>query len=320
MMQRERKRRMSLGWPAPGVFLAALALFLQAGHASAETASGARFLKIAVGARSVGMGGAYTAVANDATAIYWNPAGLAPLSRKELGLMHSEWLLGTKYDFLGYAHPLSWGTLGLGISRLGAGELQGRGPGRETQGGFSASDAAYALGYGKALGGRANLGLSVKYLTSSIGSDTASTFALDVGITRKLAFAPVSLGASVQNLGPGLKFVDQRDPLPLAVTLGGAYHAWHLLDLALDVKYEPHDKRTSVAIGTEYTVFSVLALRAGYASYTAQALAGSARPNTPLAGFGGGFGLKLGSYSADYAITPFGDLGNVQRFSLGVRF
>lgn len=311
---------MSLGRLAPGVFLAALALFLQAGHASAETASGARFLKIAVGARSVGMGGAYTAVANDATAIYWNPAGLAPLSRKELGLMHSEWLLGTKYDFLGYAHPLSWGTLGLGISRLGAGELQGRGSGREAQGGFSASDAAYALSYGKALGNHANLGLSVKYLTSSIGSDTASTFALDLGITRKLALAPVSLGASVQNLGPGLKFVDQRDPLPLAVTLGGAYHAWHLLDLALDVKYEPYDKRTSVAVGTEYTVFSVLALRAGYASYTAQALAGSARPNTPLAGFGGGFGLKLGSYSADYAITPFGDLGNVQRFSLGVRF
>ncbi|MBI5244470.1 MAG: hypothetical protein HY922_12460, partial [Elusimicrobia bacterium] len=58
-------------------------------------------------------------------------------------------------------------------------------------------------------------------------------------------------------------------------------------------------------------------LRAGYASQAARAASGG---SMPLGGFGGGFGLKFGNCRADYTFTPFGELGNVQRISLGVRF
>ncbi|MCK4447841.1 MAG: UPF0164 family protein, partial [Candidatus Marinimicrobia bacterium] len=61
----------------------------------------AQFLKIEPGARSVGMGGAFVAVANDATAIYSNPAGIARLSGIEAFFIHSEWLAGLNYDFVG---------------------------------------------------------------------------------------------------------------------------------------------------------------------------------------------------------------------------
>ncbi len=72
---------------------------------SAET--GASFLKIGVGARPLGMGGGYIAIADDVNAIYWNPGGLAQLRKKEISAMHNEWIDDIKYEFVGYAVPLT---------------------------------------------------------------------------------------------------------------------------------------------------------------------------------------------------------------------
>lgn len=295
-------------------------VLLGTGHPVFPAANtGANFLKIGVGARAIGMGSAYTAVADDATAIYWNPAGLSRLSKRELSFMHSEWLLGTKYDFMGYAHPAPWGVVGLGITRLSVGGLEGRNSAREVTGGFSTADTAYIIGFGRPLSPQSSFGVNFKYLTSQLGSDSASTFALDLGVTHKLDGRPVSLGVSVQNIGPGMKFISQRDPLPLSLAVGGMYQMSGV-GVALDLKYEPYDHKLSVGVGTEYTVFSILSLRTGYASNVAQAVGNQKSERSFLSGLGGGFGLKMGNYTADYVFTPFGNLGNVQRISLGARF
>ena len=123
-------------------------------------------------------------------------------------------------------------------------------------------------------------------------------------------------GFSVLNVGPGMRYLSQRDPLPLTLSAGTAYRLGGVLQLALDVRQEVHDKRTSVGFGTEYSVLPALSLRAGYASAMAQETGGSG----PLNGLGGGVGLKMGSWRADYTFTPFGTLGNVQRISLGARW
>ncbi len=285
---------------------------------SAATNTGANFLKIGVGARAIGMGSAYTAVADDATAIYWNSAGLSRLSKRELSFMHSEWLLGTKYDFMGYAHPAPWGVVGLGITRLSVGGLEGRNSAREATGGFNAADTAYIVGVGRPLSLQSSFGVNIKYLTSQLGSDSASTFALDLGVIHKLN-GPVSMGVSVQNIGPGMKFISQRDPLPLSLVVGGAYRMSGV-GVALDLKYEPYDHKLSMGVGTEYTVFSILSLRTGYASHVAQAVGNQKIGRSFLSGLGGGFGVNLGNYTADYVFTPFGNLGNVQRISFGARF
>ncbi|MBI4655546.1 MAG: PorV/PorQ family protein [Elusimicrobia bacterium] len=286
----------------------------------AATNTGANFLKIGVGAKAVGMGSAYTAVADDPTAIYWNPAGLSRLSKRELGIMHSEWLLGTKYDFMGYAHPVPWGTVGLGITRLSASELEGRSSAREATGRFSAAGTAYIIGFSMPLSCHSGLGVNIKYLTSQLSSDSASTFAIDLGTIHKLEDKPVSLGMSLQNIGPGMKFISQRDPLPLSLVVGGAYQMSGLFGMVLDLKYELYDRKLSVGIGTEYTILSVLFLRAGYVSYVAQAVGEQRIASSFLSGLGGGFGLKLGNYTADYVFMPFGDLGNIQKVSLGAKF
>lgn len=275
------------------------------------------FLRLGVGARAAGLGSAYSALADDTSALHWNPAGLALLGKKELGLMHSEWLQGSKHDFVGYGHPFHIATVGVGITRLGEGKIEGRGEARESQGSFSAADTALTLGVGKTMRSGLSLGANAKYISSSIGQDRASSVAMDLGVLKTLARGKFSLGGAVRNLGPGMKFIRQRDPLPLAVALGGAYRLNGSLVFSLDVSHEPYDQLTTLGFGTEYTVLSRFSLRAGYGSGSFSL---SRRSSWALEGFGGGFGLKIGNASADYAVTPLGGLGVVHRASVSVRF
>lgn len=280
--------------------------------------TGAAFLKIDTGARPAAMGGAYTAVADDVNALYYNPGGLPNIGRRELGATHAEWLLGSKFDFLGFAQPTMHGTFGLGVTRLTSGGFQERDASRRQTGGFEAMDTAYTLGYGRKLahalpGGRTNAGVNVKYLESRIGSDTASTLALDLGTVHQFDARPLSVGFSVLNLGRGMRFIDQVDPLPLTVSAGASYRLSGVLNLALDVRHEPYDRRSDVGIGTEYAFLSGFFLRAGYASL-------GPASGSPLGGLGGGFGVRMSRYRADYTFTPFGALGSTQRVSLGARW
>ncbi|MFH0946890.1 MAG: PorV/PorQ family protein [Planctomycetota bacterium] len=229
--------------------------------------SGAAFLKIGTGARPTAMGEAYTALADDVNALYYNPGGLARLPKRELGATHTEWLLGTKFDFIGYAHPTSLGTFGLGLTRLTGGDQEGRDANRQATAGFAASDTAYALAFSRRLdNGGTSLGTSLKFLQSRIGSYSASTFAMDFGAQRQLKSRPMTLGVSLLNVGQGMRYLSQRDPLPLTMSAGAAYRLGGVLQMAVDVRHEVPDRRTSVGIGTEYAVFPSFALRMGYGS------------------------------------------------------
>ena len=287
---------------------------------SVSAQESAAFLKLGVGARAIGMGGAYTAVADDVNALSWNPAGLSRLSKRELGFTHAELVAGVRYDVVGYAHPLGFGTLAGGAAYLTQGTIEGRdGAGRIT-GGFSAHDSALTLGYAAKVSGT-RLGATMKVLQSQIANVSAQTAAFDLGAQYELSsFGPgrPMLGISVLNVGPGLKFQEQRSPLPLTIGAGLGYRLPLGMIIALDVKNHPNAKDSEVSVGTEYAMLSGFAMRAGYGS--ARAVSASRGAATALSGFATGFGLKALGYTLDYSITPFGELGNVQRFSLGARF
>ncbi|MFA6094059.1 MAG: PorV/PorQ family protein [Elusimicrobiota bacterium] len=304
------------------LLLAVLVLTLPESSVFCAPNSGTAFLKIGTGARPEAMGGAYTALADDVNALYYNPGGLSILGKREVGFTHTQWLMDTTFDFFGFAQPLKAGTLGLSVARLGSGTFEGRDENRRGTSGFTASDTAFTLGFGRMFNGLSRygdtgFGMNVKYLESSIGSDKASTFAADFGAVHKLDSLPMSLGISVLNMGQGMKFLDQRDPLPLSISVGGAYRLAGAFSIALDVRQEPNDGSVDVGMGTEYSIMQGFALRAGYASQAARTSTGG---GSPLGGLGGGFGLKIRNYRADYTFTPFGELGNVQRLSLGARF
>lgn len=288
--------------------------------------SGATFLKIGTGARPAALGGAYTALAGDVDALYYNPGGLGHMARAELGATHTEWLLGTKFDFVGFAQPTRLGTLGIGVTRLATGNEEGRGENRQASSGFQAADTAYTLSYARPLSaspfssGKLSVGGNLKLLRSEIGPYSAQTVAMDFGAQQRLAGDRLALGMAVLNVGRGMKFLDQRDPLPLTVSAGIAYRLAGPLNLAMDIRREVYDQRTDVGVGTEYALFPALSLRMGYASASAAGMVGRGGPLGALGGMGAGLGFKGRGYRADYTFTPFGDLGNVQRLSLGARF
>ena len=291
----------------------ALALLLAA---PASAATGAAFLKLDPSARSAAMGSAYTATSGGADAMFFNPAGLAGLGRRELMAGHAEWLAGTKFDALAYGQPTAWGSLGAAALRLSVGDLDARTADRRAAGSFQAADSMYSLSAAKRFA-PATVGASLKYLRSEIGPYSAQTVAVDLGARREVPGRPMSVGLSIRNLGKGLKFLDQEDPLPLMFSAGASYRLAGVLGLALDVRHEPHDSRTSVSLGTEYAFLGTLALRAGYGANTMSR--GSAKQGM-LGGLGAGLGFKFRSFGADYAFTPFGELGDVQRLSLSARF
>ena len=300
--------------------LLSLLLLLPLKAYASETAA---FLKLGVGARAVGMAGAYTAIADDVNALAWNPAGLSALDKRELGAMHAEMTQETRYDFVGYAQPSKYGTFAAGAVYLGHGRIDGRDTSGTPTGTYGASDQAVSLGFGSRLDTGLRLGANVKYIRSAIASASAQSFALDLG--GQYALTGVGgpglplLGLAVQNLGPGLKFEDHTSQLPLTLAAGIGYRLPMGLTMAMDFKQRPHAKESEFSAGAEYVLLTNFTLRAGYS--TTQAESGSSMGDlAALNGFATGLGFKLHDYSLDYSFTPMGELGNVQRFSLGARW
>jgi hypothetical protein len=281
---------------------------------AAALKTGAAFLKIGTGARPEAMGGAYAALSEDVHALHYNPAGLAALKSREAGLMHTDYLLDTRFDFAGFAQPTPIGCFGVSVARLGLGNFEGRDENRAPAEGFGAVQSVYTIGFGTGVG-TLDAGAALKVIDSRIGQDSASAVAADLGVRK--SWRRFSLGAAILSVGRGLQYLSQRDPLPLALDLGASCRPFERTLLALDFRHEPLERRAEVRAGAEYRPFQAFSLRAGYASQTAR---DASWDSAALAGFSGGFGVRVGGFSGDYSFTPFGELGKVQRVSVGAAF
>jgi hypothetical protein len=293
-------------------------------QAAGKGTSGAQFLRIGVGARGPGMAGAIAPIADDATAIYYNPAGMARLERKEVQLGYNAYFKDTAAQFIGYGHPMNNGVLGLGLSMFGVKDIEKRsatGGDADTAdlGNFNTRDMALSIGWAgkRAMGpGRLHLGAAVKYISSDLEVKTAKTGALDMGAIYSFREnRGLSLSLAVLNLGGKLKFDKESDPLPLNVKPGLAwkrdFERMGRLTAALDADLLVNDGIAFVQPGLEWWAHPSLALRTGY-QFGRDEDAGS--------GLGAGVGLKIMNLGIDYAFVPYGDLGDTHRISLGMKF
>ncbi len=306
----------------------------------------AQFLKIGVGPRAIGMGGAFTASANDINAMYWNPAGLSRMNAKEAYFNHVDWILDVKMDYAGFAMDVSdLGTLGAFISVLTMDDMpvrtlqQPEGTGEL----FSAGSIVIGVSYARNLTDEFSIGFSAKYIGEHIWNESAKTFAIDLGTQYIIPFLnEFRLGASISNFGPKMKMAGrdiiqvttvgagdgnrintdlQLDEfeLPLLFRIGIAVDAIKSTDnrltLAADAIH-PNDNSEYVNAGFEYTWNEIFFLRGGYKSLFEQ-------DGEQGLTFGAGINYRVFDtfkIKFDYAYQDFGRLKNVQYISLGVRF
>ena len=165
----------------------------------------AKFLSIGVGSKASGMGGAFTSIANDATAMYWNPAGLSFNNTKEVYFNHANWIADISFDYFGFTIPMNGkSTIGFNITSVTMDEMEVTRYGNEDTGEtFKAADYAIGSTYALNLTDRFSIGLNGKYIQQSIANSHAKGLALDFGTLFVTPFG-FRLGTSISNFGPKL--------------------------------------------------------------------------------------------------------------------
>lgn len=284
---------------------------------------GSDFLNLGAGAKAMAMGGAYTAVAEDASAAYWNPAGLVQINQMSATFMRATYLEDITYQYAAYAHRLSpYSVIGVSMLATDIGKIEQTDTMNNSLGSFTPRDQAYALTYSRAileLSDRDHdvaIGVSAKYVTSKI-VDRGYGYAVDLGLmTFNFTKIPYRLGFAVQNLGRGQKFDQNYDSLPLKIKVGGALSPFRNFLLASDIVF-PKQNKFYFCLGTEVWAEpsdkSRISIRAGYNSQMSRIQGG-------LSGISFGAGVGLQYFTVDYAYVPMGELGSTHRFSLNFDF
>jgi len=291
--------------------LAALLALVASRARATETAS---FLTIGPGGRGIAMGSAYAALTDGADSLYWNPAGLARMEKAEVMADDAELPQSERINDVFVSSPTKHGSFAAGATYFSQAGIDGRNALGQPTGSFGASDGAGMLGWAL----KTNLvdfGASVKYIRSHIASTEASDFAFDLGAKR--AIGPLELGATVRNLGPGMRFLSETDDLPLRLDFGAAWRFEGGHALTAEIDDGPHGAGWTEGVGGEAQALKGVFFRAGYAS--SSSISGGDGFNA-ISGLTFGFGLRQPRWSLDYAAEPMGELVSAQRFSAAYRW
>lgn len=311
--------------------------------------SAVTFLEIGIGARAMGMGGAYAAVANDVSALYWNPAGIVWTNTTQVEVTHNDWFMDAGHEFAGTVVPLPQlnSAIGVSFSTIGFDEQPVRTVTRPEGTGetYDARDFAFGLTFATALTEQFSFGLTGKYINSRIWSESGTAFALDLGIFYNTDVEGLRLGFSMSNFGTDIQYsgrqlettkdpdesVENFDrvpaayktesyPIPLLFRAGISYDmplgGFGNALLSLDLNH-PSNAPESVNAGMEYGFGGMFFIRAGYES-----LFEDDAENGLTLGAGvdyynnqANFGVRF-----DYAWADWGILEDAQRFSVGIIF
>ncbi len=285
--------------------LIAFVLALPSVHAQDNNKAGttaAQFLKIGIGARSVGMGGAVVGLTNDASAMYWNPSGLTGVRSMTILATHTNWFADITHQYFGVVFPVGDDhRLGINATLLNLGEMevtteeQPRGTGDF----FKATDVAVGLSYAARLVEFFSFGATVKYITQNIANESASGVGFDLGTTLHTGYKGITIGMAFTNFGTTMKLEGRDlhrtyDPSPdnAANTGVSSYlgtESWDLpvnfrvgigwelvgtaealltddmntVRLGIDANH-PNDGPENAVVGIEYMWERLVALRGGY--------------------------------------------------------
>lgn len=290
-----------------------------------------QFFKIGVGARAVGMGGTFVAVANDASALYWNPAGIVEFRSNQLFFSHINWLVDIKHDFVGYVHHID-GTNSIGVSvttlytddMMETTEYQPFGTGNY----FSFGDVALGVTYGRKMTDRFSFGLTLKYFEETLAEFKMSGLLVDIGTFYWTGFGSSRFAVCVSNFGNQMKpdgsytnrdgreigeFQEFSPPTIFKVGFAAELYQTELHRVTSSVQLNhPNDNAENVNLGMEYGWREFFFLRGGYKVNVDE--------ETFSLGAGCKVPLKILDCLVDFSYSDFGRLGTVSRFSVAMSY
>jgi hypothetical protein len=291
-------------------------IFMSYGISFAQSESSSfLFLLIGSGSRAAAMGEAYTAVAGDAGAPYFNPASAANMQNSEISLMHISYLTDASMEHVSAVTRSGHIRLGLGLYLGQTTDIQRRGlsPSDDPLGTFNDHNFTFAVFWARPFGDRLAIGNTLKWAYQKLDIESASAFAADLGATYTV-LPEVDLGVSVRNLGTRPKFVDKAFDLPRELRIGASYapiEDSRLQGLTISGDFViPHwgNKSNKFNLGSEYIYQNLLSLRAGYGI------------NYDSRGFSIGGGISYRVYFFDYAYIPSkNDFNDTHRLTLRIR-
>ena len=287
-------------------------------------------LRLGAGARSIGLGGAFTAIADDATATVWNPAGLGSAPDLSLNFSTQRLDLDRSHNFIALTKALgSAGSIGLAVTNAGVSGIPQYDSNEKYGGEFDYSANAYSLSYGIGIG-NFSVGLTGRMLADNFGLDTVENQSgfggVDVGLMGHALHIDVGeekvptfhYGIVAKYLGASLG----DDTVPMVVNVGLAYNLYmgNVVTFAADVEQEfvnLDESATSLRLGTEYTIVT-------YKS-TALSIRGGVKASRDVQNLFGGFGVNIGGLQIDYAIqdgmaSEINGVGSTHFASLSYRF
>jgi long-subunit fatty acid transport protein len=275
-----------------------------------SASTGVAFLKIPVGPRVCGTGEAAVAYIDDASALFYNPAGLANVPTFDVLLAHNQWLLDMNHEYVaGVYGSEGLGKFGLAFDYWGSGAIQGINIRGETIPAYiiSAADWSLNLGYARSLSDL-SVGLGLKFIHQQQESLSTSAVAFDAGAMYKTPLKGLKVGVSVANIGTKAKLYQESYGLPLLARLGWRYDIG-VIGVTQDFILSETEK-PGIAAGVECRPVEILALRVGYR--TGSDVDG-------LSGLRAGLGLTWHGIGVDYAFAPYGKLGASHRISISYR-
>jgi len=281
-----------------------LALTLTSSVADETGGLALEFLSFGAGARSLGMGKAYVAIADEASATYWNQAGLTQLQQPEFTTLYTTLFMDTSYSFVSYAHPTTdWGTFGINAVMLSSGNFEKVNATNEVIGTFSDQQMSVGLSYGRRLTDTLAFGAGVNYISRALDDSQDSIISTDISCLYNPT-AALSVGFTVKNAVSTVIDGDTKDVIEPDFRLGAAYRLFDDdLLVSADIS-RMFDESMKVHGGIEYKLWGdMLVLRAG----------------ADATEITGGLGLNLGEISVDYAYAQQ-ELGDSHRFSFSYKF
>ncbi|MBC8181052.1 PorV/PorQ family protein [candidate division KSB1 bacterium] len=236
--------------------------------------SGFTFLKLSPSARAAALGDAYTAIANDAYAIFYNPAGLTQINKFAYGFTYGKWIVDSRLMSFAGAYKFGRSTVGLSVISFAPPDFEettiyeSEGTGRMINVGDIAFGAAYAI----ELTDKLSFGVKANYVEETIDRDKATGLMLDLSTFYRTGFKDLVLAMAMKNFGPDRKFINEKFKMPLLFNINIAMNfiGKHGDPFVMKVSTEScfaTDYKDRYHVGAEVWLLDKLALRGGYKFY-----------------------------------------------------